>query len=159
MSLETSLARLLMILAFPVTVSCGTISTSTPSTLIVDMEPQQFPTEDPNKNLEFFKIIGYTPANLEAEKETATLGAGPVLNYFFITDPKVAGSNKSDAISYEVFLVKTNVKNSVKNLETCFKLIMNERPHLNKADLFTIMRTNLDKNGEITSKFWSLEFE
>jgi hypothetical protein len=159
MSLQTSLATLLMILVIPVMTSCGAISNPATSTPIVDMEPQQFPTQDPNKNVELFKIIAYDPAKVEAEKETVSLGAGPVINYFFVTDPKVAGTTRSDAINYEVFLVKTSIKNPVKNLETCFKLIINKRPHLNKADLFTVMRTNLSKGGKITPTFWSVEFE
>lgn len=157
MSFRRSAASVLVVLAIPLMVSCGFNSNTSPSAPIVDMDP--LPTEDPNKNLELFKIIEYSPSKVEAEKEIVTLGSGPILNYFFVTDPKVAGVAKGDSVNYEVFLVKTSVTNPVKNLEACFNLIMNERPHLNKADLFTVMRTNLSKEGKITPTFWSVEFE
>jgi hypothetical protein len=128
------------------------------STPIVDYDP--IPTLSPiPTSSDTFKITNQSTTNTPPEKPTLTLGKGKVINHFYISDPMVPTTSNQDAVDYEVFEIKTDATTTLSNLQESYQLIQEARPHINKADLFSVFKTNLNKDGVVTVQLWDVEFE
>jgi hypothetical protein len=128
------------------------------STPIVDYDP--IPSVTPiATSSDSFKITNQSTTNQPPEKPTLSLGKGKVINYFYISDPLVPTTSNQDAVEYEVFEIRNDANNTISNLQQSYQLILEARPHINKADLFAVFKTNLNKDGIVTPQLWDVEFE
>jgi hypothetical protein len=153
---------LLALVSATVITSCAIFNQGKTVGKIVDFDPLPSPTSQsqniPDNKVEF-KIISHTQSEPLNEKITTTIGEGAVVTYLYVSDPLVPDITGKDSVTFEIIAVRSNIKDPSNNLVEAFNQLTKLRPHITKADLFSIAKINVDKDGKIGPNLWSVEFE